>query len=400
MIFHVIGIGNSKAALAPQLQELVGQHTVFSGGRRHYELVKELLPQQHEWITISSPLEAVFQAYEQGWEQTGQPIVVFASGDPLFYGFSNTLRNRYPQTRIHSYSYFSAIQLLCSRAGINSSSLRTISVHGRSWQALDKAIVEQQALIGVLTDQDKTPATIAARLLHYGYSNYRMIVGEDLEGEYEQLQQLELPEAAQKEFHPLNCLLLVKKSHRDIPFGIDDTFFQGLEGRPNMITKMPVRLCSLHALELSSKAVLWDIGFCTGAVSIEARLRFPQLSIYAIEKRAECLQIMENNQRRLGAPGIHADSGDFFEWELATLPRPDAVFVGGHGGRLSDLLQKLDLFILPGGTVVINAVQESSIRVFNTTAKAMGWHLAEPLKLKVNTHNEISILKASTPSGV
>lgn len=397
MTFHVIGIGNKKAALAPHLQGLVQQHSVFSGGRRHYELVKELLPEQHQWISVQSPLESTFQAYEQFYEQTGQSIVVFASGDPLFYGFSNTLRNRYSQACIHTYPYFNAIQLLSRLANINSSGIRTVSAHGRSWHALDSEIIKQENLIGVLTDREKSPAAIATRLLHYGYSNYRMIVGEDLEGINEQVQQLELAEASHKEFHPLNCLILVKKTHWKLPFGIEDAFFEGLEGRPNMITKMPVRLCSLHALSLPPDGVLWDIGFCTGAVSIEARLRFPHLHVYAIEKRDECLQIIENNQRKLGAPGILAYSGDFFDWNFSSLERPDAVFVGGHGGHLPELLWKVNEYLLPGGTVVMNAVQESSITSFNDTAKALGWALAAPLQLKVDGHNQISILKAIKP---
>ena len=394
MIFHVIGIGNKKAALAPYLLDLVQQHSVFSGGHRHYELVKELLPVEHQWISIQGPLESLFQAYEK----ERQPILMFASGDPLFYGFSNTLRNRYPEARIHTYPYFNSIQLLSSRAGINSSTLKTVSVHGRSWHALDSEIIKQEAFIGVLTDQEKSPAAIARRLLQYGYSNYSMVVGEDLEGEYEQVQQLELAEAARKEFYPLNCLVLVRKTNRQIPFGIDDALFEGLEGRPNMITKMPVRLCSLHALSLPPEGVLWDIGFCTGAVSIEARLHFPHLQVYAIEKRPECLQIMENNQRKLGVPGIQAYSGDFFEWNLSTFERPDGVFVGGHGGRLPELLHKLNEYLLPGGAVVINAVQESSTKSFNETASKIGWALEEPIKLKVDGHNEINILKAVKPS--
>lgn len=96
-----------------------------------------------------------------------------------------------------------------------------------------------------------------------------------------------------------------------------------------MITKMPVRLCSLHALDLATKTVLWDIGFCTGSLSIEAKLRFPHLAVHAFEKRAECMQIMESNQQKLGAPGITSYIGDFFEEDLSQPAPPDAVFVGG-----------------------------------------------------------------------
>lgn len=390
MIFEVIGIGNKKFEPAKQLLKLIQKHRVFSGGHRHYELVKHLLPDGHQWILIKAPLESLFENYQN----TGEIILVFASGDPLFYGMSNTLQTKYPYAKINTYPYFNAIQLLIHRININSNQLKTISVHGRSWQALDEVLIKQEALIGVLTDAEKSPSAIAKRLLNYGYHNYSICVGEDLEGDHEQVRQMDLREAALQTFHPLNCVILQKKAHRDISFGIEDDLFEGLDSRPNMITKMPVRLCSLHALALQSKAVLWDIGFCTGSLSIEAKLRFPHLDIHAFEKRTECMQLIENNQRKFGAPGINAYRGDIFEFDFTLISKPDAVFIGGHGGRLNELMHKIDQYINAGGIIVMNAVQQNSIDEFIATATALNWKLMEPLKLKVNSYNEIAILKA------
>jgi precorrin-6Y C5,15-methyltransferase (decarboxylating) len=390
MIFQVIGIGNKKFEPAEHLLDLIRQQHVFSGGQRHYALVKHLLPAGHQWISINGPLENLFESYNN----SGKSIVVFASGDPLFYGIANTLQTKYPEALVNTYPYFSAVQLLVHRANIGSNKLQTVSVHGRLWNALDEALIKQEPLIGVLTDREKSPSAIAERLLHYGYHNYSIWVGEDLEGVNEQVKHMQLNVAAQQGFYPLNCVILQKESHRNIPFGINDSLFEGLEGRPNMITKMPVRLCSLHALELGSKAVLWDLGFCTGSLSIEAKLRFPGLEIHAIEKRAECIQIMQNNQCTLGAPGINAYAADLFEFDFSAIARPQAVFIGGHGGRLNELIHKINPFIAAGGIIVMNAVQTESIDDFITTSKMVNWRLEEPLKLKVNSHNEITILKA------
>lgn len=390
MQFYLIGIGNKKASLPPNLQALVQQQRMFSGGQRHYELVKHLLPENHCWISIQNPLQEVFKAYEEA----GETIIVFASGNPLFYGFGNTLRNRYPDAAIQSYPSFSSIQLLADKAGLNSNELRTVSVHGRSWQALDEAIIRQEPLLGVLTDAEKSPSAIASRLLHYGYTNYKMLLGEELEGAQERIRYLSLEEALGADFSSLNCLILQRKNQRDIPFGIPDSQMEGLEGRPKMITKMPIRLYSLHALELQNKTVLWDIGFCTGSVSIEAKLRFPQLAVHGFEVRPECLQLLEANQRRWGAPGIQAHMGDIFEQNLQKVPPPDAVFVGGHGGRLPELLQKIDEYLFPGGVIVMNAVQESSRQDFEETAKMLGWKMGEIVSLTVDSHNPITVLQA------
>lgn len=390
MIFQVIGIGNKKTEPAEQVLELIQKHHVFSGGQRHYELVKHLLPEYHQWIPIKSPLDHLFESYQS----TGETIVVFASGDPLFYGMANTLQTKYPSAEIYTYPYFSSIQLLVHRAGINSNPLQTVSVHGRSWAALDQALIKQEPLIGVLTDQEKSPSAIAKRLLQYGFTNYSIWIGEDLEGEKERVNHMTLEDASVHGSHPLNCVILKKETHRNVSFGIRDDEFEGLAGRPNMITKMPVRLCSIHALALGAKTVLWDIGFCTGSLSIEAKLHFPHLEIHAFEKRTECLQIMQNNQRKFGTPGIISSIGDIFDIDFSEINAPDAVFIGGHGGRLKELLQKVDQLITVGGTIVMNAVQEDSKEGFIATAKELNWKLEEPLQLRVDLHNEITILKA------
>ena len=90
MIFQVIGIGNKKYEPAKQLFDLIQKHHVFSGGQRHYELVKHLLPADHQWIFIKARIDNLFENYQD----TNESIMVFASGDPLFYGIANTLNRK------------------------------------------------------------------------------------------------------------------------------------------------------------------------------------------------------------------------------------------------------------------------------------------------------------------
>ncbi|MES2872661.1 MAG: precorrin-6y C5,15-methyltransferase (decarboxylating) subunit CbiE [Bacteroidota bacterium] len=390
MKFHVIGIGNKKLSLSQEMERLVKQHSCFSGGERHYQLVKHLLPEHHSWVAVKSPLEEVYRKYDE----TEQDILVFASGDPLFYGYSNTLKNRYPKAQIYTYPYFSSIQLLASKAGLNSNELRTVSVHGRTWADLDEAIIRQEPLVGVLTDQGKSPAAIAAYLLRYGYSNYTVYLGEDLEGEHEKVEHISLQELSLKKAYSLNCLILKKEEHRNVPFGIPDEEFKGLPERPNMITKMAVRLSSLHYLDLGNKKVLWDLGFCTGSLSIEAKLRFPKLEIYAFEKREECGELIQRNQEKFGSTGINSIIQDIYELDFSAYPKPEAVFIGGHGGRLPELIEKLNAYVSVGTSIVINAVQESSFEEFTQSCVQMGWSLEHPVQIRIDQHNEITILKA------
>ncbi len=89
-----------------------------------------------------------------------------------------------------------------------------------------------------------------------------------------------------------------------------------------MITKAPIRLLTLAQLDLRRHQTLWDIGFCTGSVSIEAKLQFPHLHVVAFEQRPEGKRLMELNAARFGTPGIITRIGDFLQAELDDLPAP------------------------------------------------------------------------------
>ena len=219
--------------------------------------------------------------------------------------------------------------------------MRIVSLTGRPWPEFDRALIERTEKIGVLTDKEHTPAAIAQRMLDYGYTYYHMYVGEHLGNPtLEKVSSLTLEEAALRNFEYPNCLIIAANNQQPTAnsyYGIPDAAFTLLDGREKMITKMPIRLLTLQALDLPKRNVLWDIGFCTGSVSIEARLQFPHLHIEAFEIRPECEAIIHENARRFGAPGINVHIGDFLETDITALPRPDAVFIGGHGGELKEI---------------------------------------------------------------
>ena len=179
------------------------------------------------------------------------------------------------------------------------------------------------------------------------------------------------------------------------PFGIPDEKFEHLDGRTRMITKAPIRLLTLQALELNRRRVLWDIGFCTGSVSIEARLQFPHLTVIAFEIRPEGEKLMDTNTRRFGVPGIKAIIGDFLEKEIDQLPHPDAVFIGGHGGHLQEMLMRIKSILQPGGCVVFNSVSVESKKAFIEGIQIAGLVLQPSLQITLNDYNPIEIMKAT-----
>ena len=423
MRFIVIGItDNPEPFFPPEVLEIIKNGKVFSGGKRHHEIVAPLLPQDAKWIDITAPLDNVFTQYQsQTSNLKPQTIIVFASGDPLFFGFANTIRRKMPEAEMVVYPTFNALQMLAHRLVMPYHDMRIVSLTGRPWHEFDKVLIEGAEKIGVLTDREHTPSAIAQRMLEYGYTYYNMSVGEHLGNpSLEKVSTLTLEEAALHDFGHPNCLIVSKviisppklgggaegRGGLNHGFGIPDSAFVLLDGREKMITKMPVRLLTLQALDLPRRHVLWDIGFCTGSVSIEARLQFPHLTVCAFEIRPECEAIIHENARKFGAPGIDIHIGDFLETDITAIPRPDAVFIGGHGGHLQEIMAKVMTVLAPDGVIVFNSVtspvvskttgRPGSRQLWDEACAALHLSQEPPLQIRLNDYNPIEILKAFT----
>ena len=400
MKYIVIGITDDPNPwFPPEVLEIIRKGKLFSGGKRHHEIVAPLLPASAQWIDITIPLDNVFSQYIP----LSSDIVVFASGDPLFFGFANTIKRKMPEAEIVVYPTFNSLQMLAHRLVMPYHDMRIVSLTGRPWPEFDRALIERAEKIGVLTDKEHTPAAIAQRMLDYGYTDYTMYVGEHLGNpELEKVTTLSLEEATQRNFAMPNCVILDAVSHQTSairhPFGIPETAFALLDGREKMITKMPIRLLTLQALDLPRRHVLWDIGFCTGSVSIEARLQFPHLHVDAFEIRPECEAIIHENARRFGAPGINVHMGDFLQMDISSLPRPDAVFIGGHGGKLKEIMKKVLTVLADDGIIVFNSVVAPKVltdsqNLWDEACEELGLKQDTPLHIQLNDNHPITILK-------
>ena len=97
MKFTVIGITDApQPFFPPEVKGIIDDGRVFSGGKRHHEIMAPLLPEGAQWIDITAPIDAVFEQYAQ---HDGH-IIVFASGDPLFFGFANTIKRKLPEADV------------------------------------------------------------------------------------------------------------------------------------------------------------------------------------------------------------------------------------------------------------------------------------------------------------
>lgn len=384
---YIIGLSDShRLCLTPEVMKIISAGRVFSGGMRHHEIIASMLPTRYVWINITIPITDVLEKYKHHDE-----LVIFASGDPLFYGFANTVKRSFPEVQMKVFPTFNSLQLLAHKLNLAYNDMYTVSLTGRPWDRLDEALIRGERLIGCLTDKNKTPHEIWQRMHTYGYDNYDMYVGENLGNEEKESIGQYNPA---KGYSTPNCIILEQRKLIRQNIGIPDEAFHLLDGRSRMITKMPVRMASLSALQLAEKKSFWDIGFCTGSVSIEAKLAYPHLKVTAFEIRDEGKELMLANSRKFHAPGIDARIGDFCNMDISDCPLPDAVFIGGYGGKMKEVLIKVKNVLSHSGCIVFNSVSETSKDSFFSITRELGMTTEILHTITVDGNNPITIMRA------
>jgi precorrin-6Y C5,15-methyltransferase (decarboxylating) len=94
--------------------------------------------------------------------------------------------------------------------------------------------------------------------------------------------------------------------------------------------------------------------------------------------------------------------GDFLhcQFPIANSPsqRPDAVFIGGHGGHLKEIMTKVVSVLADDGCIVMNSViapkvTTDSQQLWNEACEALGLQQEAPVRIQLNDHHPITILK-------
>jgi precorrin-6B C5,15-methyltransferase / cobalt-precorrin-6B C5,C15-methyltransferase len=359
---HVIGIGlDGAAGLTPASLELIQAAQLLVGGDRHLGYFPDHPAERLVLGDLGLGIVRIRQFLGQFPPgSSSSQIVILASGDPLFFGLGRLLLQELPPESITFHPHVSAIQLAFSRIKLPWQDARLISAHGRSLQELTQALQQGLPKIAILTDAHHSPVAIAQLLLSLNLSRrYQLWVGENLGGAAEKITDFSGVDLSQHPFAPLNLVILIRRAPEaeieltHLPaFGLDDPCFLSFADRPGLITKREVRVLALAELGLQPRQILWDIGAGTGSVGIEIARLMPQSHIYAIEKTAIGISLIQQNCQRFQVNNVTAIAGVAPE-ALNKLPAPDRVFIGGSGGNLSEILQVCQQQLRPRGRIVL-----------------------------------------------
>lgn len=354
---QVVGIGlDGASGLTATILEVINQATVLVGSDRHLSYFPDHPAERWLLDSFREVIDAVKQRLKTDL------IVILVSGDPLFFGLGRLLLSEISPESLTFHPHLSSVQLAFNRIKTSWQDARIVSAHGRSLDELADALRQGEAKIAAFTDQKNTPSAIARLVISLDLpSHYQLWICENLGGADEQVQCIPLDAIANREFSPLNVVVLLRQSTfqesslaiEDLPlFGLPDSSFLSFSDRPGLMTKREVRILVLGELALRPGQVIWDVGAGTGAVSIEMARLFPSLHIYAIEKTAAGTSLIEQNCQRFQVNNVISIHGKAPE-VLYPLPKPDRIFIGGTGGSLSAILDVGSANLRPNGVVVM-----------------------------------------------
>jgi precorrin-6Y C5,15-methyltransferase (decarboxylating) len=351
----LVGIGDDGCVgLTSRALGAVTRAQVLVGGERQLAFFPE---HAGERIVLKAGLGAALERVAELAEDRN--VCILASGDPLFFGIGRLVLDKLGAAHVEVIAQPSSVQLAFARAGLPWDDAVVISLHGRPIEGCVIRLA-RHAKVAILTDEERSPARIAARMLAYGETAWRAWVCEALGGPDERVRPFTLGDlAAATDIGPLNVLVLVRSDRGwrpppRIPFLHEDAFARRMP-KKGLITKREVRVLSLAALAIRDDSVVWDIGAGSGSVSIEAALLAPEGRVYAIEVDPEGVPLCEANARAHGTDNVRVIAGRAPE-VLAALEAPDAVFVGGSKGSMTAIVDVALDRLRPGGRLVVNAV--------------------------------------------
>ena len=255
----------------------------------------------------------------------------------------------------------SSVSYLAAKTGESYEDAILLSLHGRK----DENIIEKiryNKKIFLLTSGINDVQKIAQDVCAAGIKEVTFTMGYRLSYEDESIKTYSAEElSGVSEDGLITCLIQNKKpGRRSVCRGIkDDRFIRG----DVPMTKEEVRTVSISKLGLFEGAVVYDIGAGTGSVSVQIASASESITVYAIEKKAEALELIERNRLSFGLGNIRVIEAEA-PCGLKDLPAATHAFIGGSSGKLPAILRTLRE-INPSMRVCINAVSLETLGLIN-----------------------------------
>ena len=220
-----------------------------------------------------------------------------------------------------------------------------------------------------LTGGAVTPASICGELTAAGLGDTVVTVGDSLGGDSEQIVTDIAKNIQNMTFSPLNILLCdsAPRIEKRASGWEDGEFIRG----KTPMTKRFVRAAVMSSLNIGGGDICWDVGAGTGSVSVE--MAALARHVWSVERDSDACELIEQNRNKFHAWNVTVVHGSAPDC-LDSMPDPDAVFIGGSGGKMDEIIDTV--FIRnPAARVCATAI---AVETVTRTADALNRHGVEP----------------------
>lgn len=345
-MIDVIGLAADGHLDASTHALLLAADKVVSSPRLLAALPPDCTAPQHAW---PSPLVAGLP--ELFADRDHARIVVLATGDPLQAGIATTLIRQFGADAVRVHPGVGSLVLARSRLSWPAEQTDVVNLLASPIAALRRYLTPGRRILALVPGAD-TAQALASELSAGGWPGARLSVLADLGTDHETITHGTAATWDAVPGSPLNIVAIelpaAGPAHGSSP-GLPDEAFD----TDGQLTKWEVRAVALASLRPMPGQLLWDLGAGSGSVGIEWALHHPSMHTISVERNATRAARIEANALALGATNLtvhHAASAD----QIADLPDPDAVFIGG--GATEHLIDAVVARLRPGGRLVIHTV--------------------------------------------
>lgn len=399
-----IGMGDDGTMTA-EVRAAIDEADILLGAERMIEKYAAHV-EKKPYYTVAQIIPYLHELQQKGEGVAVRNIVVLFSGDSGFYSGAKIIYQELlgeiqkgrMQAKLQILPGISSVSYLAATIGENYQDAEIFSIHGKSdWERQLLDAVTQNAKTYLLVSGAEDVSRVGKLMMHHSLRHCRVCVG----------YQLSYPEQTVKELSPEECCqvsqqglytLLIRndkvKPHM-LTHGRPDESFQ--RGDVPM-TKEEVREVIICKLHLHDNAVVYDIGSGTGSIAVETAGLSANVQVYAIEQKPQAVALMKANIKKFGTQNVQVIEGMAPEC-MDGLPTPTHAFVGGSGGNLREILQKLYV-CNPHMRVVISAVSVETFVEIKEMLFEFPTEEEELLQIQVNRTKKVGryhMMQAENP---
>ena len=395
-----VGMGNPDG-LTLEAKQAVYEADVLIGAARLLQIFEDHKGVKHALYLPKDVLPLIQKIQKE--EKKAKKIAVLFSGDASFFSGADAMNKALSEAvergeitgRVRILPGISSVAYLSAKTGISYSDAVILSMHGRELNNMVRRVMHLPKIFVLLSGAEDV-RNLSEKLTAAGLGDVKITLGKNLSYADEKIVVYKAAECVniEKGLY-IACIENANATVRAVAPDLADEVFVR-EKTP--MTKEEVREVSICKLKLNKSSVLWDIGSGTGSISVQSALLSDEIDVYAIERKEDACRLTKENADRFFLENVHCICGTAPE-VFANLPKPSHAFIGGSGGNLEEILQKL-YEINAEMRIVINAVSIETISEMRAIPERFPVRGFEVVQLQISRSGRVGeyhLMKAENP---